>query len=304
MPGKLLPNKDGMSKVAIQEIADRIEMARPRVLEELSWICKSREGKLTSTQVRAVADVISHLVPVTDVATVLCEWLMQNGGDPGAAWDWKESPQGRACIEAAAISDGPRRDLPAGRLRDLFLIKDAEAEAMELRQLVSERIRSRLRRRAEGAKPRKAVAQIEQPWVAEGISRATWFRKRSAEREIETPSDPIERARKADRRDESAYNTIGLLGVSPELSPSLTRLPTAEGRRYASLALRCGLIPIRLNNHPLTCSYRGDAFWLRDEPVPSIGAVIHDVRRCLPYLSAEPVTAEKRPDIFHRIELW
>ena len=78
-----------------------------------------------------------------------------------------------------------------------------------------------------------------------------------------------------------------------------------ESRRLLADTIRVrGVIPIRLNNHPLAGAYGCDALGLRDEPVPGFGAVMHDVSGGFPDDFAESVATQERPDVFHRVELW
>lgn len=252
--------KPRVSKSAAAAIEARVEDARPRVLTELGWICEDRSGYLTEEQVAAAAAVMSHLISYFDLDLLpdkLGDWLQDYGGSRQSADNWAESPAGAALVIAAVTRPTDRRDLPAEDLRQVFAVSDDEVERLGLHYLAPKNVRDRARRRAEGVMPRGSKPKAE-PWKALGISKATYYRQQSrvvAEREGETSDDPINKevgepdsetlndpiahARASD--DDNTYYIIGSFAVSPtDPPPAVSKLPTAEGRRYATLALRLG----------------------------------------------------------------
>lgn len=253
------PRKRGLSKAANAEISTRVDLSRGLVLDELARLCAARAGMLTPPQVAAVAALLSHVqgVPVPSpghVQGVLAAWLTEVGADPALDEMWAASDEGVALAERLARADESRRDLSLAALLGVFGVTDAEAEALGLTHVVPERTRSRVRRRAEGVEPRRSRPPQAAPWVAAGVSRATWFRRQVAERAaveaaveeqsgtvrgIETPNDLNTREGCPENPD-SSYYSIRSPGVSPPWQPSVADLPTAEGRRYGHQALTAG----------------------------------------------------------------
>ena len=90
----------------------------------------------------------------------------------------------------------PRYDYGGGRMAEMLGIDRAVAETLGLRQIVPADLRADrrhanrvARRRAAGALPRPVwlaahPVERERPWEAEGISRATWYRRLAAKRAI------------------------------------------------------------------------------------------------------------------------
>jgi hypothetical protein len=105
----------------------------------------------------------------------------------------------RAAAAAAGrcTPDGrdPRYDYSGGRLAELLCVDRQSAEVLALQQVIPPELRShrtrqrRIERRgAAGVLPRSIwlalnPASRERPWRAEGISRATWYRRRKHDRE-------------------------------------------------------------------------------------------------------------------------
>ncbi|CAH2606103.1 conserved protein of unknown function (plasmid) [Rhodovastum atsumiense] len=176
------------------------------------------------------------------------------------------APQAEAVTEL--LADTPAAPSLA-TLRRLLAPTDAEAAALSLRRLVSERLRSEQRRRAEGAKPAAEAqaaraAAAERPWVAAGVSRATWYRQqravamtaareavRQAEMETgggqgagETRADPIQKEEKGSEegkgRPRSKVAPSLTAAPAPPRLPRMADLETAEARRYTATALRAG----------------------------------------------------------------
>lgn len=102
----------------------------------------------------------------------------------------------RRAARAAGRSPGagsadPRYDYSGGRLAELLGVAAADAARLGLEQIIPDDVRAarkaarrRAARRAAGALPRRLwlaanPASREQPWLAEGISRATWYRRRT-----------------------------------------------------------------------------------------------------------------------------
>lgn len=245
-----------ISAAAAQEIGDRIAEARPRVLEDFGRITSSRSGSLTPPQVAQVAAVLSHLMPPGScIRDELAEWLRGNGADPALATAWATTDEGSRVQEGYDTRPDVRRDLARGALRVIFdAVDDSRAESLGLAQLVSERLRSRARRRAEGVEPRQAQGQ---PWLAAGVSRPTWYRIRAeaaARETLATVKDKEETTATASRArirsreshppvspdDAAAYVVPAPPPPPPWTPPALRSLPTAEGRRYARAALAAG----------------------------------------------------------------
>jgi hypothetical protein len=133
----------------------------------------------------------------------------------------------------------PRYDYSGGRLADLLCVDRRLAEELGLRQIVpmevrKERGRQRRtqRRRAAGDLPRSIWLALnptsrEEPWKAQGISRATWYRRRAKERrasDLPDPADlPIENA--------AGCGNLGETGPAPLYEGEAQ--PSAAARRPA-----------------------------------------------------------------------
>lgn len=155
-----------MSARTAAEIARRVEVAQAGLLGELAQLVLARQGRMNDSQVSAVATLLRDL-----------------GYDAVELETWLEQVGAPAELAASAVIAPSERPIGAAELRQVFLVTDAEEEALELIRLVSERRRSRLRRRAEGARPAsspvpKSVAPA--PWEGTGKSRATWYRHERA----------------------------------------------------------------------------------------------------------------------------
>jgi hypothetical protein len=240
--------KRSVSKAASVAIAATVEKARGRVLVELSLLTESRGGRLTGEQVAAVAAVLSYAVPPDELTSVLAQWLELRNANPGAASDWATSSAGVALLAAARGDDRGRRDLSADAMRRVFVVTDDEAERLQLTALAPEWLRSRQRRRAEGVGPRRKRAEDgERPGKKEGLSRAGLYRLKAAQKAAQAaadgPAEPVQRAAALAADDEAVDLGRFIRPPVPELTAAqrVARLPTSEGRRYASAAFAKGL---------------------------------------------------------------
>jgi hypothetical protein len=96
----------------------------------------------------------------------------------------------------------PRYDYSGGRLADMLCVDRHLAEELGLHQIVPPEVRAARnrrqrtgRRRAQGQLPRSIWLALnptsrEEPWKAQGISRATWYRRRAKERRASDLPDP------------------------------------------------------------------------------------------------------------------
>jgi hypothetical protein len=247
-----------MSAAAQADIDERREAARPNYLAELALLLRARQGRATVPQMISLAAVLAAIPNRSDdLATTLRRWIGEAGGRP--------PPESDALAARGADTAEPGR-------RELVRIWDitaAEEEALDLRALVGEGRRSRQRRRAEGARPAdeaqgaRAAARSE-PWVAAGLSRATYYRRlrnapvQAAVEEVRealgtSDSDPepwltagVSRAtyyrrlrETRETENETRADPIpkkrkkGISGVDPNLNPRLT--PTTRSRLPAEL---------------------------------------------------------------------
>ncbi|WP_431858761.1 hypothetical protein [Azospirillum sp.] len=175
-----------ISRAAQAEIAERVLAARLPVLADLTAIVQVRGGQLTDPQIGAIAALLSHLVHCDILAETITDWLREAGAQPGTAEAWLQSPAGHDCLARARAAQDDhlvevRRDHSIKSLKLIFAITDHEAESLSLAKLIPERMRSRLRRRAEGSRPaaEHATTRPEHPrerQVAEA-PRSTHYRK-------------------------------------------------------------------------------------------------------------------------------
>jgi hypothetical protein len=171
-------------------------MARMRRYEILALV-RHRHGGLPDTDDRNIYLKVTadHLYPRDgDLAFALEEWARRAGG----AKPSKEE------IERIASEVGRlRRRFKADTIADRLRVTDAERTALKLTTIGAidapkeERMRRRKerqrkkqedRRRARGVMPRARYLakslQRKRPWLDEGISRAQWYRRRHAHRDV------------------------------------------------------------------------------------------------------------------------
>jgi len=152
-----------ISERAHREIDERVQLARPVMLSELCKVVRSRRGAITQLQYVAVADLIRLTGGSQDT---LSEWLTEAQAI---------APADDADDSAVAATETVGYGLDAAGLRALFGIDDDLSELLTLRLLVSERLRSRLRRREEGISARGPRPPPSASWEAAGISRTAWY---------------------------------------------------------------------------------------------------------------------------------
>ncbi|MFT8246482.1 hypothetical protein [Roseomonas sp. BN140053] len=218
------PRRKTISKVAAEAIGERVFEARFRTLADLSAIAIDR-GSLTATQLGAVAALLvaarGEPEPDFDWRRELAEWLAGNELAPSLA---------------ALAPDVLGASLAADALRTLFEVADDDAERLGLRQLVSERLRSRIRRREEGVPPRRA--EVAEPWKAAGVGRATWFRRLAAAKEA---AKPDETPTTLFKEENARAHAIGSFESHARSAPDVSSL-SAEERRYARRAAALGAL--------------------------------------------------------------
>ena len=144
---------------------------------------------MSDIQIGAVADLLSFMLDAEALCSALLNWLRDAGVPGGKGEYWLTTAAGREmAARAEAMRDDRlmevRRIWSADDLRRLFAIGDDEARRLELQYLVSERVRSELRRRAEGVRPaaearadRAAKAREQKPWEVAGIPRSTYYER-------------------------------------------------------------------------------------------------------------------------------
>lgn len=216
-----------ISRAAAEEIGERVFNARFRILEDLAAVAVDR-GTLTGPQLGAVASLLVAMrgdQEDVDRRVVLAEWLAENE---------------LAFELAARVPDAPGFPLASDALRALFGVTDEEAERLGLRQLVSERLRSRARRREEGVPPRQVGVAGQSPWEAAGVSRATWFRRQKASQDATAPGETPATLLK---EKETRAHAIGSFESHDLPVLDVASLRSAEERRYARQALALGAIP-------------------------------------------------------------
>ena len=121
-------------------------------------------------------------------------------------------------------------------IRTIGAIDATKAERKAMRkaeQRLADKARQEANRRAVGAKPHAESASRTKPWVTEGVSRRTWYRRQSAQMARGTDSSNIIR-RSRIRRDEVVPPSKPLLPVMPiTLSQALIALCKRQGRKGA-----------------------------------------------------------------------
>jgi hypothetical protein len=111
---------------------------------------------------------------------------------------WMDADETSALIDRINRMPIYERKVSARRLGERMRITNEEREFLKLKTLkpfdmtdqqlkeqrrAKERARKKRARQRTGSKPREASLVRQKPWIAEGISRATWFRKRTKGRE-------------------------------------------------------------------------------------------------------------------------
>jgi hypothetical protein len=193
-----------ISRAARQDIAVRKAKSRPVILDELTRLIRSRSGEATEQQLAVVASIMSLRVECAAyLQPAVRTWVWQCGAPKGsekaffasAGWAeaWSRAQDAeygkRRSLTPADSPDGPRRsvdprkDYSIPAIRSAFGITADEESELDLRQLVSERRRSALRRRAEGLPKAGTPTPIAADRAAEsGVSRRTLFRRAQRER--------------------------------------------------------------------------------------------------------------------------
>lgn len=181
------------------EIARRKAAARPRQLAEMIKAIQSRGGIATTDQLYVVGCVLSYIVPASEWRATFRDALVTNGQMPPAEVDgWLMSAAARTIdehIQAAERGEvkvfrqgkrgrqvDPRQDYSTAGIVDVFGLTDADADAMELEILVSDRRRKEIERRAVGIQSKAEVQarpKVPPPWEQAGVSRATWHRQQA-----------------------------------------------------------------------------------------------------------------------------
>ena len=159
-------HKAGLSPSAVAEIERRAAASRPIVLDELALVLRNRPAvpEITPAQWAVAAAFVEQ--SYTGIETAFEGWVREAG---------------RILFDdeiTLAVVTGAGKQVGQRRLRDAFAVTDEEAKRHDLRYLVSEKRRSQLRRAAEKPAVEQPAADPE-PWVAEGISRATFYRRKN-----------------------------------------------------------------------------------------------------------------------------
>jgi hypothetical protein len=244
------------------------------MLEELFTIVTHRKTSLTVKHVEIIAWIFSYVSKASELKDEILDWLFAaeidqsdiNNFFESAEWSnvlhqAQQAEKGRL-RKLAPESDGitteddrqaarrlvdPRKDYAVPRICSEFDITDEEAEMLDLTLLVSEKRRSHLRRRAEGV-PEKGKQERHEPWRAEGISKAQYYRNRKQasltleERLLATVTE----AAAAKPWPETVYETefdIDMVAKSltPPPPPPEPYRGTSEAARLANLAAELGL---------------------------------------------------------------
>lgn len=180
------------------EIAKRYAAARshaktPRTLAsiraaELTRLYEYRYGRMTLPSddmgTQAARVMCHHLAHLRYAERRISEWL-----GIFAPW-WDIGSRERLLVDCVEKPIRFKAQTVAWRLR----VTAAERTALKLRtigaidespeqrqakQRIAKRIRDRARRAAAGAKPRAQSLTRQQPWIAAGLSRASWYRRQS-----------------------------------------------------------------------------------------------------------------------------
>jgi hypothetical protein len=126
--------------------------------------------------------MLQHLAMLADARLRIADWLRRCA-------PWLPEIEAEALAESAMMR--PRRwkaDTLAERLnltdaeRSFLEIRtigavDCTKEQREIRRREQNSLAQKARRQAAGAKPRGEAASRTKPWVVEGISRRTWYRR-------------------------------------------------------------------------------------------------------------------------------
>lgn len=188
-----------LSRRGAAEIARRKTAARPRQFAEMIKVIRARGGVATTDQLYVVGCVLSYMVPASMWSATLRDALVTNGQMPpadvdgwlmsGAARTIDEHIQAAGRGEAKVFRQGkrvrkvdPRQDYSTAGIVAAFSLTDADADAMGLEILVSDRRRKENGRRAVGIQSKAEVQarpKAPPPWEAAGVARATWHRQQA-----------------------------------------------------------------------------------------------------------------------------
>jgi hypothetical protein len=264
-----------ISRRAKAVIDERKAEARPRMLDELLILARHRSTSLTGKQMEIIASLVSYMAKVDELRDEILDWMFaadidmadinrffDSGEWSGVLRRAQEADRGQL-RKLAPASDGiatereriaaqksvdPRKDYAIPRVREEFEITDEEEESLNLTLLVSERRRSNLRRRAEGV-PEQGKRPKNEPWRAEGISKAQYYRNRKQvtqtldERLLATITAAAIAKPWPQTVYEDFFNTdkVAESLTAPKAPPEPYR-GTAEAARLAALATELGLV--------------------------------------------------------------
>ncbi|MBK4717648.1 hypothetical protein JJL56_02080 [Azospirillum sp. YIM DDC1] len=201
-----------------RSVARNRELFRFRALRDIERIVSHRRATipewgdgvpegLRDPVLTVVASLLSYTETPGGLRAAIAEFAQRLMAPDWFAAEWVTAGADRAIIERALMAaeglattyrgrgQDPRYDFGKSTIIDLLDVTEEEMIVLELEALTTEAVRSDRRRRAAGrptAEERHAqTAEAIKPWLAAGVSRATWFRQRAAERAMEVAADPV-----------------------------------------------------------------------------------------------------------------